>query len=182
MRIPRLFLAPFLIGLTLLVTASCAGVNPTAEADTPEQHAYALYGEYAIVVRQVADMVCGPAMGADTCPGNPAIDPETKQRIAEIEARTTAVANALMKAALEVERIRAELAAGGSTEAMLSAANARLLTWINQLVPLLAELRAAIKGDVTWTETKRPGPSSATSSAPWAWRLDYSRQRRLLVS
>lgn len=168
MRIPRLFLAPFLIGLALLVTASCAGVNPTAEADTPEQHAYALYGEYAIVVRQVADLVCGPAMGTDTCPGNPAIDPETKQRIAEIEARTTAVANSLMKAALEVERIRAELAAGGSTEAALSAANARLLTWINQLVPLLVELRAAVKGDSSWTAIRPPGPPSPTSLARWA--------------
>jgi hypothetical protein len=113
----------------------CAGTNPIAAAETPEQRAYAAYGTFVIAQETAADLV------EDT-----AIPRGVKLRIIAAEERAQPVAESMLEAYMEFLIIKAEFDAGDTSEQRLTIAARELDDWVTQLAPLVAELLRNVKG------------------------------------
>jgi hypothetical protein len=124
--------------LTILTLSACnggcAGIqSPSAVAETPEQHAYALYGQFVIAEETAAGIVEDPA--------TPQV---VKDQIAKADATAKPVADNLLDAARSVMKIRAELAQGKSSEEKLAIAITNLEKWIADARPKIEALVASI--------------------------------------
>ena len=117
------------------VLQGCAGTNPIAAAETPEQRAYAAYGTFVIAQETAADLV------EDT-----AIPRGVKLRIIAAEERAQPVAESMLEAYMEFLIIKAEFDAGDTSEQRLTIAARELDDWVTQLAPLVAELLRNVKG------------------------------------
>jgi hypothetical protein len=113
----------------------CAGTNPIAAAETPEQRAYAAYCTFVIAQETAADLV------EDT-----AIPRGVKLRIIAAEERAQPVAESMLEAYMEFLIIKAEFDAGDTSEQRLTIAARELDDWVTQLAPLVAELLRNVKG------------------------------------
>lgn len=130
-------------------------VNPSAVAETPEQHAFAKYGTFVVFEELAADAI-----------EDPAFSESIKARIRSADARLKPAADSMLEVATEVGTIRAELAAAqaavaategdvrdaaqiqrDSLDARLQAVSANLTRWIETVSPLITELIAALRGN-----------------------------------
>ena len=108
--------------------------SPTAAAESPEQHAYALYGQFVIAEEAGAKLT-----------EHPSTPSSVKQAIATADAAAKPIADNLLAAARDVMVIRAQLRAGTSTEEKLAVAIANLDKWVSDLRPKLEELVGAVE-------------------------------------
>lgn len=119
----------------LVSLEGCGAANPVKAAQTVDQKAYAIYGEFTVAEEQAAIFV----HSADATP-------EFKSAIKSADAAAKPVVDAMLAAVLEVTAIRAQLSEGATTEAKLAIATANLQKWVDDAVPLVAALRSAFKG------------------------------------
>lgn len=125
-----------LFTLALLLTGcKTAPPNPVADASRPETVAFALYGGYTIAEEAAADIAANPATPANVKDGLKAAD-----------IKASPVAEQLEPNAKEVEKIRADIAAGGGSPSLLQTTIAKLNDWINQAAPLIRALTDAVMG------------------------------------
>lgn len=127
--------------LTLVMTCSiflsgCAGYNPVAVAETPEQKADAVYATFVIFEERAADLAAKPG---------------TPQGIINSLARADRVVKPIMDnlqaAVSEVAKVRADIAAGGdSTADMLVVVTLNLEKWLIEAAPALQALIDAVAG------------------------------------
>ena len=118
----------------LLLLLACAS-SPISVAETAEQKAFALYGTFVTFQAAALQVVTDPATPQSV-----------KRKIADAEARAKPVADNMLESARALMVIKAELAAGETTEDKLETATARLGVWVNQMVPLINGLIAALEG------------------------------------
>lgn len=128
------------IATTLLVVAAfalsaCGTLNPLSHAQTVEQKAYGLYGEFVVVEEQAAVAV-----------QDAAVPQNVRASIAAADAAAKPVADELLKSAAIVKGIRDDLASGHSTEEKLVVATASLQRWYTELSQQLPRLAAAVRG------------------------------------
>lgn len=128
------FAAALLVVASAAITA-CGTLNPVARAQTVEQKAYAVYGQFVVVEEQAAALVQEASVPASA-----------KQAIARADAVAKPVADKLLAATLAVEQVRDDIAAGKSTEEKLVIATANLQKWYAEVVPLIRDLASAVKG------------------------------------
>lgn len=128
-------IAAVLLTVAAAALSACGALNPLARAQTIEQKAYALYGEFTIIEEQAAALV-----------QEPSVPTSAKRAIAETDAVVKPVAGKMLAAVLTVEQIRDDIAAGKSTEEKLVIATANLHKWYNEVLPLVEDLAAAVKG------------------------------------
>jgi len=117
----------------LFILCACAA-NPVADAQTPEQKAFALYGTFVVFEEEGAKLVASTEI------------PDTaKQAIRVADAKAKPVADNLYQAAQTVVEIKNQLS-GKDANTDLATANANLLNWYSQLQPLYTNLVTAVKG------------------------------------
>lgn len=126
--------------MTLLVIAAaalsaCGTLNPLSHAQTIQQKAYAQYGVFVVVEEQAAAIVQEATVPASA-----------KQAVARADAVAKPVADKLLAAILAVDQIRADIAAGKTTEDKLVIATTNLQKWYDEVVPLINDLVSAVKG------------------------------------
>jgi len=125
---------------TLLVVAvaalsACGTLNPLSHAQTLQQKAYAQYGVFVVIEEQAAAIVQEASVPASA-----------KQAVARTDAVAKPVADKLLAAVLAVDQIREDIRAGKTTEDKLVIATANLQKWYDEVVPLINDLVAAVKG------------------------------------
>lgn len=108
--------------------------SPTAAAESPEQHAYALYGQFVIAEEAGAKLA-----------EHPSTPSSVKQAIATADAAAKPIADNLLAAARDVMVIRSQVRAGTNTEEKLTIAVANLDQWVSDLRPKLEDLIGAIQ-------------------------------------
>lgn len=127
------------MGLALVATfmmgmSGCQTPNPNEAAGTdPERQAFALYGEFTIVERRGAELI-----------QNPSVPDSVKQGIQDVDARAKPLADGLLGAALNVQAIRYELAAGDDNNQKLVIAITNLDKWTDDFQPVMEDLREAV--------------------------------------
>jgi len=124
-----LIIASLMIAMTTL--QGCAIADPYNAAVTPEQQAYAIYGTFTIFEEAAVGLV------QDT-----AVPLNVRQAIQRADRQAKPIMDALLDAALEVNRARQEVGSGGDIAVTLVALEAAL----TRSGPALANLIAAIKG------------------------------------
>lgn len=131
--------AVLLICATVLLGAcqgGCSSVpNPHAEARTPEQHAYAVYGEWVIAKEAAAEIL-----------EQPQTPQPVREKVADIDRRASPIANSLYDTAQEAFKIRAQIATGQTTEDKLSVVLTNLNEWVTRLEPEIRKLSDAVTG------------------------------------
>ena len=127
----------FLALLLLVGLQGCAGTNPIAVAETPEQRAFAMYGTFVIFSEKAADLAEQTSLPRSVRLG-----------LVNAEERAKPVADSLLDAYTEFLVIKAEFDAGdsGDAGARLLRASQSLNDAITRLAPLLNELVRSIKG------------------------------------
>lgn len=128
------FAAMVLMAATFALSA-CGTLNPLSHAQTIQQKAYAQYGVFVVIEEQAAALVQEPGVSASAL-----------QAIGRADAVVKPVADKLLAAILAVDQIREEVAAGKTTEDKLVIATVNLQKWYDEVVPLLSDLVAAVKG------------------------------------
>lgn len=128
------YAAAFMVVAAFALTA-CGTLNPLSHAQTVEQKAYALYGEFVVVEEQAA-----AAVQSTDVPSN------VRKSIAAADAAAKPVADELLKSAAVVKGIRDDLRAGQSTEEKLVIATAQLQRWYTELSQQLPRLADAVRG------------------------------------
>lgn len=109
--------------------------NPHAEAKTPEQHAYAVYGEWVIAKEAAAEIV------------ELATTPQSvREKVAQVDSVASPIADNLYDTAQEAFKIRAQLAAGQTTEDKLTVVLTNLDEWVAKLEPQIRKLTDAVSG------------------------------------
>lgn len=121
----------------IIVAASCA-YNPVAAAKTPEQKAFAIYGEFVVFEEAAAKVASNPTTPATVLAS-----------IKSADARAKPVMDSTLSAALEVVSIEQQIAAGSTTQDKLVIATANLQSWVDQGTPLVNNLVSAVKGAKT---------------------------------
>lgn len=123
----------------VLALSACEGCTnlkgPSEVAETSEQQAYALYGQFVIAEEAAAGIVEDP--------GTPQ---EVRETIAQADAIAKDVADDLLAASRSVMRIRAEIAAGKSTEEKLNLAIINLDKWVAEAKPKIQALVSSLSG------------------------------------
>lgn len=128
-------LAVVLTAVATLALVACGTLNPVAHAQTTEQKAYALYGEFVVIEEQAAEVAKSSEVSASI-----------KLSIAAFDAAAKEAADSLLDAAVLVKSVRDDLARGKTTEEKLLIATANLERWRGELEPKLLRLASAIKG------------------------------------
>lgn len=124
---------------TLFLTACQSGCtsnpvnNPHEAATTPEQHAFAVYGEWVIAKEAAADIV--------ELPDTPQ---SVREEVAKVDAAASPIAEQMYDAAQDAFKIRAQIQAGTSNEEKLQVVLVNLNKWVEQLEPKIRELSKAI--------------------------------------
>jgi hypothetical protein len=133
-KIPLIFAFVFALALSAC-NGGCASMNPTATAETPEQHAYALYGQFVIGEEAAAKV------------NEDAATPQSvREAIAKADNAAKPVADSLLDAAGQVLVIRSQLSQGKSSEEKLGIAITNLNNWIIEAKPLIENLTKAVSG------------------------------------
>lgn len=132
--ISRKFAGFYTLLMMSMILASCA-VNPLKTAETTEQQAYAALGTFVIFQERAAAVVADPSVPA-----------AAKQKIAVVENAAKPVVDSMAQAAIELAAIKAEVAAGTTSEEKLAIVNANLVRWVNEALPKIQAVVAAVKG------------------------------------
>lgn len=125
-----------LVGITSLVAIPACSVTPAkvvAEAHTPAQKAFALYGTFRVFEEAGAKLV-----------KTPGTMPQVIQAIQLADAKAKPIADKLYDAAVEVIVIQAQLGAASTPDDRLVIANANLEQWVTNLKPVVNDLIAAV--------------------------------------
>lgn len=121
--------------LLLLLTAAGCPLNPVHTAQTVEQKADAIYGEYVIAKEQGAALL------------NDATIPDTAKRpLAEAMVSSKATADSLHDALGEYSKVKSQLAAGTTSNDKLVIAEQNLSTWLAESQPLIQKLIDIVGG------------------------------------
>jgi hypothetical protein len=118
--------------LLLLMLAACT-TNPFKTAETPEQNADALYGSYAIWAEQGAEFLKDPTV-AD----------EVKRPVAEAIVAAQGPTNSFQDALIQLSKVKAELAAGTTSQEKLLIAQQNVDRWFLEAKPLIDKLISAV--------------------------------------
>lgn len=118
-----------------LTISACKTINPVTAAETPEQRAYAVYGTFVVAEELGAKIVTDATTPASV-----------KQAIKDADAKAKPAADALLDATQQVMTVRAQLAAGATTEDKLKTVIANLDTWITDASPKVSALLKAVTG------------------------------------
>ena len=129
------FLRVYSMLAVLLVLQACTASNPITRAETVEQKAYATYGTFVIFEEQAAKLVSSGQLPRSTV-----------VKIGDADNRAKPIADSLLEATLQFAEIRAEYEAGGTGEGRFIAATNELNGWVEQALPLINNLVAAVKG------------------------------------
>lgn len=127
---PQRLLLP--LPLILLLLAACTS-NPFKTAETPEQTADAVYGSYTIAVEQGAELLKDPAIADDK-----------KRPVAEAMVAAKEPANSFQDALVQYSTVRAQLAAGTTSQERLVIAQQNVDRWLAEAKPLIDKLIAAV--------------------------------------
>lgn len=119
--------------IAALVIAGCA-TNPVSIAKTNEQRAYAAYGTFTALEERGAVLI-----SLSTVPVN------AKLAIQKADKKAKPIADTVLELARTVTRIRVQVEAGAEPVDKLNIANANLVTWLNQLLPLIDKLKGEMK-------------------------------------
>jgi hypothetical protein len=118
--------------LLLLILAACTS-NPFKTAETPEQTADALYGSYTIAAEQGAQLL-----------QDATIADNLKRPVAEAIVAAKGPANSFQDALIQYSTVRAQLAAGATTQDKLVIAQQNVDRWLLEAKPLIDKLIAAV--------------------------------------
>lgn len=124
------FAQAVVIACVAAVMTACAN-NPLRVAETPLQKAYAIEASYNIVLEQAVNVATS--------------QPDLRQRIQQVEARTTPTIDQLGQLMVAYTVERAKVAAGESTEARLTIVAGNLENWITQAERALIDLSAVLE-------------------------------------
>lgn len=125
--------------LTLVMTLSvflsgCAGYNPVAVAQTPEQKADAVYATFVLFEQRAVSLA--------ERSGTPQ---SVINSLARADRVVKPIMDSLQAAVSEVERVRADIATGGdSTQDMLVVVTLNLEKWLIEAAPALQALIDAV--------------------------------------
>lgn len=124
--------------LTLLMTCSvflagCGSYSPVAVAETPEQKADAVYATFVIFEERAVSLA--------ERPGTPQ---SVINSLARADRVVKPIMDSLQAAVSEVAKVRAELAAGDSTQDMLTVVTINLERWLIEAMPALQALIDAV--------------------------------------
>jgi hypothetical protein len=120
---------------TALLLAACGVLRPVSHAQTTEQKAWALYGEFVVYQEQGAALVQDPAVPA-----------EVKAAIRAADQAAHPVAEALYQATRAVSETRRMAAQGALSAEELAAAQAKLASTYADAVGALSNLINLVKG------------------------------------
>lgn len=147
-----------LASLLALVLSACGITAPVKVAETPQQKAYALEGTYNVFLGAAVDLVENPEVPADVKrvvfdAERVATDTVDAMRRAYAEVQVIQIAldeaaKAAKEAATEAGRTAAEAEAEAQA-ARLAAATLNLEDWLDRVEKAIADLAAAVKGEVS---------------------------------
>lgn len=127
-----------LVYAILLVAVSlstgCASINPITSAKTLEQKVYATYGSFIVFEVQASQLVSSPD-----------VPPEVKDLIKQADAIAKPAADAMFDAAVELIKIKADLAAGQTTDEKVLIATQNLNRWYLEAEPKITQLITTIR-------------------------------------
>lgn len=123
-----------LLPMLVLALAACA-VNPHKTAQSVEQQGDATYGELVIVKEQGAKIL-----------QDATVSDVVKRPIAQLIVKSKPVTDNLQATIILYDKVKADVAAGASTEEKLAIVNRDLAGWIAQAQPLITELVKAVAG------------------------------------
>jgi len=129
------FLRVPLLLLTIATLQACATANPIAQADTLELRAYAWSGTYNIFQAKGLELI-----QTGNLPDNVSL------KLIAAEERATPVVDALDETLEELEDVKDEIAEGESTQEKYVLVAQRLNTWLERAIPLINNLKTAVKG------------------------------------
>jgi hypothetical protein len=121
-----------IVPLLCVLLAACTN-NPFKTAETPEQTADALYGSYTIAVEQGAQLLKDSTVADDV-----------KRPVAEAMVAAKDPANSFQDALIQYSTVRAQLAAGTTTQDKLVIAQQNVDRWLLEAKPLIDKLIAAV--------------------------------------
>lgn len=127
----RLYL--IVTALILGMLSGCAGYNPVAVAETPEQKADAMYDTFLVYKQQAVNLAQKP--------GTPQ---SVINALASADRVVTPIMNSMQAAVSVVGKVRAELSAGINTQDMLDSVTLNLERWIIEAGPALQALIDAV--------------------------------------
>ena len=128
------FALPVLLLLIAAVALSgCSTFAPVRAAKTVEQKAFALYGTFAIYQEAGVDIV-----------RNETLPIGVRRAVQNADAAAKPIADSLLAATLEAQRVRAQVAAGTSTNARLVIVTNNLEDWVARAEPLINNLINAV--------------------------------------
>jgi hypothetical protein len=107
--------------------------NPFKTAETPEQTADALYGSYAIAEEQGAKLLKDATISDDL-----------KRPVAEAMVAAKEPANSFQDALVQYSTVRAQFAAGNTSQERLVIAQQNVDRWLAEAKPLIDKLIAAV--------------------------------------
>lgn len=128
------FTAAMMVVVAFALSA-CGSLSPLSHAQTVEQKAYAVYGEFVVIEEQAAAVVQSAEVPVNV-----------RKAVADADTVAKPIADALLNAAATVKKVQAEIAVGQSTEEKLVIATANLQKWVDELGPALQNLVSAVRG------------------------------------
>jgi hypothetical protein len=120
--------------MLVLALAACS-VNPHKTAQTVEQQGDAAYGEFVIAKEQGAKIL-----------QDASVSDVVKRPIAQAIVKAKPVTDSLQDTIILYDKVKADVAAGASTEEKLAIVNRDLAGWIAQAQPLINDLVKAVAG------------------------------------
>ena len=121
-----------LLPILALALVACA-VNPHKTAQTVEQQGDAVYGELVIAKEQGAKIL-----------QDASVSDAVKKPIAQLIVKSKPVTDNLQASLKLYSKVKADVAAGASTEEKLAVVNRDLAGWIAQAQPLINDLVKAV--------------------------------------
>lgn len=128
-------IAAVVLTVAAFALTACGTLSPLSHAQTVEQKAYALYGEFVVVEEQAAATVQNPEVGS-----------VVRTQVAHADQLAKSAADHLLDTAVVVRHVKADLDAGVTTEDKLVIATINLQKWVDELGPQLEALIASLKG------------------------------------
>lgn len=125
----------FYLLVIMFALQACTASNPITRAETAEQKAYATYGTFVIFEEQAAKLVSSGQLPRSTVVA-----------IGDADRRAKPIADSLLDATLKFTEIREEYEASGTGETRFIAATKELNGWVEQALPLINNLVAAVRG------------------------------------
>lgn len=123
------------LACVLAIIAGCSTPLAVSKAQTVEQRAAALLGDFTIYQR------ASLKIGEDQ-----SVPVDVRRKVLETEVAAKPIADKLDESLRDYRVIAAELANGQSTDEKLRIAAANLTNWIGQLQPLVTSLRSTVEG------------------------------------